>query len=219
MLERALRTFLLMKQPVFNSVGGRVHVGDFVPLTDKDLPAIGIEADPQDRERQIDGQESPLQFQRFDIVIKALEFAKSIQIGNLVASAFRAIPFGATIFTAPGTVLIQAGDPTIVGHGTGWTNDLVGQEIHLRDGNGVLVYSGTVTARTSATTLTVSPALAVSQTPLLWDLPGASLAVQIVQVDILGSWNDKEEDHGHSLAVKPRVVKIQIGWLEDTSTI
>lgn len=148
MLEQALRTYLLSKTPITALVKDRIHVGDFVPLKKEDMPSIGIETDPQERDQNIDGTAVSMQFPHFDIVVKALQFSTSLAIGDLIAKAFRGIALGASI------AVTGAADPVL-----------------------------------------------------------------ITQVDILGQWNDKEEESGHALTVKPRVIKIRVGWLEDTSTI
>jgi len=219
MLEQALRTFLLSKPAIAAAVCNRIHVGDFAVTKKEQMPMIGIEADPQERQLNIDGVESPMQFPNFDIVVKCLQFSTSITIGQLVAKAFRSIPLGATIFTSAGTCNLVTGQKLVIGIGTIWTSDMVGQAIEFRDAGGNLIASGTVGTVQNSTALTLTTAPSVTRQGLLFDLPSASFAVQISQVDILGQWNDKEEDGGHGFTVKPRVVKIRVGWLEDTSSI
>jgi hypothetical protein len=150
MIEQALRIYLLSKPAIVAAVGGRIHVGDFVPLAKTDLPAIGIETDAFEKDLMIDGTAWPLQFPAFDIVVKALQFSTAVTVCELVEKAFRAIPIGTTV-SVPSN--------------------------------------------------------------------GATISVQIVQVDINGQWNEKEENHGHALAVKPRILKIKVGWNEPTDTI
>ena len=220
MLETALRTFLCNKPAITALVPPtRIHVGDFVPLNKADLPAIGIETDPQQRDQNIDGTPCSMQFQEFDIVILSLQFTSAIQISDLLARAFRSLSLGANLFTRPGTVNIVNGSPSIIGVGTGWQASQIGSAIQLADVNGNLVYSGTITAVANGQAATVSPAPSSSAAGLLWDLPSASMAVQISQVDLIGAWNEDEKDAGHALATKSRVVKIRVGWLEDTSTL
>jgi len=220
MLESAIRTFLINKPAITALIPpSRIHVGDFVPLSKTDLPAIGIETDPQQREQNIDGTPVSMQFQEFDIVILSLQFTSAIQIGDLIAKAFRTIALGANLFTRPGTVNTINASPSIIGVGTAWSAANVGNALKLSDANGNLVYSGTITAVANAQAATVSPAPTSNASGLLWDLPSASMAVQISQVDHLGSWNEDEKDAGHALATKSRVVKIRVGWLEDTSTL
>ena len=223
-LEQALRIFLLGKPQITALVGQRIHIGDFVPLQASDLPAICFESDPQPRVQQIDGAECQMQFPQFDIICHAREFAQSRAIGDLVCAAFRAIPLGAMISLAPGTVLIQEGDQTAVGNNTGWSIELQGKGIEMRDINGRLIYLGAITQVDSLTVVKIDPApdftdLEPIQMPLQWRIIGASPVVQIVEVDILSAWNEKEEEVGHGLTSKPRAVKIRVGWLEDTAAI
>jgi hypothetical protein len=219
MLEKALRTFFLQKPQIMQLVGRRIHVGDFVPLNKTDLPAIGIEAEPQEREQMLDGSTCELQFPEFELVVKAQEFAQATAVCNLVSAALRSIPLGALICTAPGEAYLQVGQTLVVGTGTNWGAAMNGQAICFRDVNGNLIASGTVATVTSPTSLTLTSPATVTRPGLLWDLPSASLAVQLVQVDILGQWNDKEEEDGHGLTAKPRVLKIRVGWLEPIDTI
>ena len=47
---------------------------------------------------------------------------------------------------------------------------------------------------------------------------GASVPITIEQVDLLTSpFNDPEENYGHAITVKSRVVKIRVGWREITT--
>lgn len=219
MLEQAIRTYLLSKPAIAAIVGNRVHVGDFVPTSADQLPAIGIEALDFKRDNNLDGVAWALQFPPFELVAKAQTYQASESLMSLVAKALRAIPFGATIFTQPGTVIIQNGQAQIIGVQTNWGASLNGHPVQLRDGSGNLVYTGNFVTVTSATSATVTPAPAATANNLLWDDSSASLAVEMKQVDILGEWNDDEEDTGHGLTVKPRVMRIRVGWMEDVSTI
>lgn len=224
MLEQALRRYLLMKPEIAAMVGNRIHLGDFAPgkekLLDKSqFPAVGIEADPQTRDDLIDGTVWSLQFPLFELVIKTVQFGDSIALGNLIAAAFRKIPFGATIFMAPGSVNVMDGVPAVIGVGTNWTSDMAGEAIQFRDGNGVLVYEGTIASVANSQAMTVTPAPDVTRQGLLWDCSSASLAVPIVQVDILGAWNEQEEDYGNGHTVKPRILKIRVGWNEPENVI
>ena len=47
---------------------------------------------------------------------------------------------------------------------------------------------------------------------------GATIPITIEQVDLLTSpYNDPEENYGHAITVKARVVKIRVGWREITT--
>jgi hypothetical protein len=49
---------------------------------------------------------------------------------------------------------------------------------------------------------------------------GAPITVTIEQVDLLGEpSNDPEEDYGHGFTIKPRVLKIRVGWREPITSI
>ena len=219
MIELALRTYLLGKQPITALVGSRIYIGEFVPLSKADLPAIVFEADPTDRLEQIDGQEVPLQFPLFDVVVKSLSFDTSIGIANLIKQAFRSIRLGGIVNTAPGRVRMVSGSATLVGDGTAWDASAIGQTITLRDHLCQVVYQGTVISFTSPTSIAVSPTPAAGFSSLTYDLNGATAAVQLTQVDNLGSWNEDEADEGHSITSKSHVVKIRVGWFDDVSAI
>lgn len=46
---------------------------------------------------------------------------------------------------------------------------------------------------------------------------GAPQNVVIEQVDVLGDWQDDEEDYGHGFTIKPWVLKIRVGWRENVT--
>lgn len=49
---------------------------------------------------------------------------------------------------------------------------------------------------------------------------GATATVTIEQVDLLTEpANDPEEDYGHGFTIKPRVIKIRVGWRAPVTTI
>lgn len=104
MIESAIRSFLLSKTSISTAVGGRVYVGEFVPIKRNsktvdtfEMPNIIIETDPTERVTNIDGSLQSMQFAKFDIVIKALQFSQAITIANLLAAAFRGISLGTSI--------------------------------------------------------------------------------------------------------------------------
>ena len=49
---------------------------------------------------------------------------------------------------------------------------------------------------------------------------GAPVTVKIEQVDLLSEpYNGDEEDYGHGFTIKPRILKIRVGWREPVTSI
>jgi hypothetical protein len=151
MLEQALRTFLLTKTAITGLVGQRIHVGDFVPLADADMPALGIEGEAAGSQQCLDASPISLQFPTFVIRAKGRLFLDSCNIIDQVVAACLGVPLGMVV------------------------------------------------------TITVN---------------SAPVNVTIVQVDLLSEpYNEEEVDYGHAYTIKPRAVKIRVGWRRPVTTI
>jgi hypothetical protein len=87
------------------------------------MPNVIIETDPNERVTNIDGSLQSMQFAKFDIVIKAMQFSQAITIANLLGAAFRGISLGTSItLTDPpsATVLVSISQVEILGT---WNED------------------------------------------------------------------------------------------------